>query len=95
MNVWKPIALCLAAGLVISVGIQSAHATNSPDPQPVAPNGPCFDQPHMAAAKGALENAVRELGSAEHNKGGWRVTAQQNAAAALAATNQGCSTANR
>ena len=23
MNVWKPIALCLAAGLVISVGIQT------------------------------------------------------------------------
>ncbi|MGH7294081.1 MAG: hypothetical protein ACRELB_04065 [Polyangiaceae bacterium] len=94
MNVWKPIALVLAAGLAVSVGIQTAQANSSPDPQPGGLSGACFDQPHMAAAKGALETAVAQLKLAEHNKGGWRVTAQTAAQNALNATNQGCSSAN-
>lgn len=94
MNVWKPIALTLAAALAVVVGNQVAQANSSPSPEPSTLNGPCFDQPHMAGAKGALETAVAELGKAEHNKGGWRVTAQTAAQNALNATNQGCSVAN-
>jgi hypothetical protein len=93
MNVWKPIALCFAVGLVASVGIQVASANSSADPHPTL-TGPCFDQPNMAAAKGHLEQAVDSLGRAEHNKGGWRDAAIQSANAALAKTNEGCRVAN-
>lgn len=95
MNVWKPIAICLGIGLVASIGIQTASASKSPDPQPADVAGPCFDQPHMAAAKGGLENALGQLRVAEHNKGGWRDAAISHAQQALDDTNRGCAVANR
>ena len=94
MNVWKPIALCCAAGLVASIGIQTASANKNPSPEPDGVAGPCFDQHNMAAAKASLESAIGSLKVAEHNKGGWRDTAITAAGNALAATNQGCMVAN-
>jgi hypothetical protein len=94
MNVWKPLALCLAAGLAASVGVQVASASTNPDPRPDGVAGPCFDQIHMASAKGSLEAAIGQLSNAEHNKGGWRDVALAEANKALAATNQGCAVAN-
>ena len=94
MNVWKPIALFATAGLIASIGVQVASANKNPDPQPTL-TGPCFDQPNMAAAKGSLENAISSLGKAEHNKGGWRVSASGAAQQALNFTNTGCSVANK
>jgi hypothetical protein len=93
MNAWKPIALCLAVGLVASVGIQTASANKNPDPQPTL-TGPCFDQPNMAAAKGYLESALGSLNKAEHNKNGWRVSAINATQTALNQTNTGCASAN-
>jgi len=93
MNIWKPIALCLAAGLVASIGIQTASADRNPDPPPTLA-GPCFNQINMANALNSLNSAAQSLGKAEHNKGGWRVTAINSTNAAIAATTQGCSSAN-
>jgi len=92
MNPWKPIALCFAAGLVASIGMQTASANRNPDPQPSL-TGPCFDQPNMAAAKGHLENALASLNRAEHNKNGWRAAAITATQTALNQTNTGCSSA--
>jgi hypothetical protein len=94
MNVWKPLALCLAAGLVASVGIQVASANSSADPHPNL-TGPCFDQPNMANALGSLNAALGSLNKAEHNKGGWRVNAITATNTAIAETNKGCSIANK
>jgi hypothetical protein len=74
MNVWKPIALCLAAGLAASVGIQTASATSRPD-SALYLTGPCDGQPHMRAAVIALNNANSELQSATPDKAGNRVKA--------------------
>ena len=71
MNLWKPIALLSIAGLVASVGVQSAKA-----------DGACHNQPNMQAALDHLKRARASLDKAEHNKGGWRdraITATDNA----------------
>lgn len=94
MNVWKPIAIIATAGLVASIGIQTAHANKPSDPQPSTMTGPCFDQPNMAAAKTNLENALTYLNRAEHNKGGWRDAAVQSTQTAIARTNEACRVAN-
>jgi hypothetical protein len=94
MNVWKPIALVLAAGLATSIGIQTASANKNPAPEPSTLSGPCFDQHNMADAKTHLNEALTSLGKAEHNKGGWRdnaVTATNNA---IGFVNTGCASAN-
>jgi hypothetical protein len=89
MNPWKPLALCLAAGLVASIGIQTASANKNPDPPPSL-TGPCHDQPHMASALSQLEGAKGALGGAEHNKGGWRDAAMQAVSTAISQTQTGC-----
>ncbi|HEY1955337.1 MAG TPA: hypothetical protein VGH28_06985 [Polyangiaceae bacterium] len=94
MNVWKPIAIVATTGLVVSLGIQTAYANKSSD-EPTNLEGPCFDQPNMAAAKGHLEAALGSLQRAEHNKGGWRDRAMNATNTAIAETNAGCRQANR
>ena len=90
MNVWKPIAICLATALVASVGVQTASADRNPSPMPgnIAGCGP--RQPNMAAAQSALQTAISYLNKAEHNKGGWRVAAVNAATTALNQTATGC-----
>jgi hypothetical protein len=80
MNYWKPLALCSIAGLVTMVGVQTANAGN----------GPCHDQPNMAAAVKALHEARASLEKAEHNKGGWRVAAIQATDNAIKEADRGC-----
>jgi hypothetical protein len=85
MNVWKPIALVMTAGLVASVGMQFASAGD----------GPCKNQPHMKAARIALGTAQNELGQAEWNKGGWLPPAQASVASAITAVENGCIAADK
>ena len=47
------------------------------------------DQPHMRRALELLRDARAELQSAEHDKGGWRVTAIRNVDRAIADTERG------
>jgi hypothetical protein len=95
MNVWKPIALCLAAGFAVSIGVQTANATPSPDPLPSkVANGGCGGQPNMASALGSLQSALASLNKAEHNKGGWRVAAINATNTAIAQVQAGCNYAN-
>jgi hypothetical protein len=94
MNVWKPIAIIATTGLIVSIGVQTAHAMKSSDPHPTKVEGACFDQPNMAAAKASLESALNSLNHAEHNKGGWRDAAVQSTQTALARTTEGCRSAN-
>lgn len=91
MNVWKPIAIALAACLVASIGVQTASADRNPSPLPgtIAGCGP--RQPNMAAAHSALQSALSYLNKAEHNKGGWRVAAVNATTTALNETATGCS----
>jgi len=93
MNVWKPVAVFFAAGLVASIGVQTASANKNPDPVPSL-TGPCHDQPHMAQALGDLEQAKTQLQQAEHNKNGWRDTALQAVNSAISQTQTGCNSAN-
>ncbi len=93
MNVWKPIALCFAAGFVASIGIQVASANKNPDPPPSL-TGPCFDQPNMAHTKGSIEDALTWAAKAEHNKGGWRDRAIAALNTAHNEINNGCNFAN-
>jgi hypothetical protein len=79
MNLWKPIALCSIAGLVLSVGTQISSAA-----------GVCHDQPNMAAANSSLHAAKASLEKAEHNKGGWRVKAIEAINLAIKETDRGC-----
>ena len=83
MNLWKPIALCSIAGLVVSLGMQTASAA-----------GACHDQPNMAAAGKALRAARASLEKAEHNKGGWRAAAIEATNKAIAETDRGCAFAD-
>jgi hypothetical protein len=93
MNVWKPIAIGLAAALAASIGMQTASATKDPDPRPNV-TGPCHDQVNMAAALASLQAAQGSLGRAEHNKGNWRTNAAGATATAITETNRGCGFAN-
>jgi hypothetical protein len=83
MNLLKPISLCAAAGLFLSLGIGAAAA------------GPCYDQPNMAAAVAKLAEARGYLERAEHDKGGWRVAALISIDKAIAEARRGCAFANR
>jgi hypothetical protein len=83
MNLWKPIALCSIAGLVVSVGTQISAAA-----------GVCHDQPNMAAANASLKAARASLDKAEHNKGGWRVAAIEATNKAIAESDRGCAFAD-
>jgi hypothetical protein len=83
MNLLKPVTLCAAASLFLSLGIGAAAA------------GPCFDQPNMAAAVSKLREARGFLERAEHNKGGWRVAAIENLDKAIREADRGCAVANR
>jgi hypothetical protein len=47
------------------------------------------DQPHMQRALEHLRAARAELGSAEHDKGGWRARAIKNVNQAIAETERG------
>jgi hypothetical protein len=86
MNVWKPIAFCLAAGLVASIGVQVASAQSN--------IGNCHNQPNMLAAAHSLYAARDSLIKAEHNKGGWRERAQAATATAIKETENGCAFAD-
>ena len=95
MNVWKPIALCLAAGLVASIGIQTASRTNNADPHPTA-HGAVLRPAEHGGARASLEDGeVGYLDRAEHNKGGWRVNALNATNDAIGETNKGCAVANK
>ncbi len=94
MNLWKPIALCSVAGLVLSLGVQVAHAEPGGQGGAVAGRGVCHDQPNMAAALTSLRAARASLEKAEHNKGGWRGKAIESADAAIRETDRGCAFAN-
>lgn len=83
MNLWKPIALCAIAGLVLSVGSQYSAAA-----------GVCHDQPNMAAAVASLRSARASLDKAEHNKGGWRTAAIEATNKAIAEADRGCAFAD-
>jgi hypothetical protein len=82
MNIWKPIALCSVAGLVASVGLQTAQAADM-----------CHGQKHMQAALDAFKAARAELDHAEHDKDHWRDRAITAADAAIKETNAGCAAA--
>jgi hypothetical protein len=86
MNVWKPTALVLAAGLVATVGIRTASA------QANAAN--CHNQVNMANALAGFHAARASLDKAEHNKGGWRDRAIKAADAAIHETETGCAFAD-
>jgi hypothetical protein len=86
MNLWKPIALVAVVGLGTSLAMQFAPTA--------AAGGPCYDQPHMAAANAQLHSARHELDSAEHNKGGWRVDAIKHTDDAIKESDRGCAFAN-
>jgi len=86
MNVWKPIALCSAAGLVASIAMQTASAqTNA---------GNCKNQPNMLSAINSLRAAKASLEKAEHNKGGWRDRAIAATSTAIKETENGCAVAD-
>ncbi len=93
MNVWKPIALCSFAGLVLSVGAQIALAKGGGDARPIV-GGACHDQPNMAAANSALHSARASLNAAEHDKGGWRTAAIAATDKAIAESDRGCAFAD-
>jgi len=83
MNLWKPVALCSIAGLVVSIGIQTARAEG----------GVCHGQVNMAAALNGLKAVKTSLGKAEHDKGGWREKAVTAVNTALTETQAGCAAA--
>lgn len=86
MNAWKPIAICMSAAFVISIGVQTAFA------QANAAN--CHNQPNMMAALSGLKSARASLDRAEHNKGGWRDRAKDLADKAIHETENGCAYAD-
>jgi hypothetical protein len=83
MNLWKPIALCSIAGLVLCLGTQVSSA-----------GGACNDQKNMYNALTSLKAAKGWLDAAEHDKGGWRAAAIEKTNAAIAQTEKGCAYAS-
>jgi hypothetical protein len=61
---------------------------------PLANAGACHDQPNMAAALVALQQAKADLAKAEHNKDGWRDAAIKAVDDAISQVNRGCAFAN-
>ncbi|HEY3822509.1 MAG TPA: hypothetical protein VGL81_35335 [Polyangiaceae bacterium] len=90
MNPWKPIALCLAVGLVASVGIQTASADKNPEPPSTLTGGPCDGQGHMAAAVSLLSQANQQLQAALPDKGGKRVEAMGQITNTISTVQAGC-----
>lgn len=86
MNVWKPIAIVMTAGLVASIGYQTASAQ--------ANIGNCHNQGNMLAAAKSLYAARDSLAKAEHNKGGWRDRAIDAVGKAIHETEAGCAFAD-
>jgi hypothetical protein len=77
MNRWKITALVFAGLFATSLSVnfvQTARAEH---------------QPHMHAALSALETALTELRSAEHDKGGWRAAAARSTEEAIKETKRG------
>ncbi len=68
MNVWKPLAICSTAALVVVIGREVASA-KAPDP---APDSVAGDYRRLHAAVDNLRSARDHLMNAEHNHGGWR-----------------------
>jgi hypothetical protein len=90
VNIWKVVAICLAIGLVASIGTRPASAAA----QPTLPAGCGPNQPNMSAAIGSMKTAIRNLRAslasldhAEKNKGGWRVTAINSVNGSIASVN--------
>jgi hypothetical protein len=54
----------------------------------------CNNQPNMMAAIGHLRNARASLDRAEHDKGGWRVSAIRSTDNAIRETERGCAFAD-
>jgi hypothetical protein len=86
--VWKIVTLVFVAGTVVVLGLRVASAQSAP----AAPA--CNNQPNMAAALGALQEARALLEKAADNKGGWRVQAIQSTDLAISQTTRGCSFAD-
>ena len=77
MNRWKFTALLFAGLFATSLSvnlIQTASAEH---------------QPHMHAALNALQSALGELRTAEHDKGGWRAAAVRSTEEAIKETRRG------
>jgi hypothetical protein len=89
MNVWKISAIVLGAGLVASIGMQTAWADRAS-----RTGGECRNQVHMQAALDRLREARGQLGQAEHDKGGWRTAAIGATDNAINETLKGCAFAD-
>jgi len=77
MNRWKITSFLFAGLLVTSIGLNLGQQAGA-EPQP-----------HMRSALTSLENALTELKSAEHDKGGWRVAAIKSTEQAIKDTRRG------
>lgn len=71
-------------GILVAVALSFTAGAFMGCSQPVR-----ADQPHMQAALDALLTAEHELGVAEEDKGGHRVTALKHTRAAIAETREG------
>lgn len=77
MNKWKVTSFLFAGLLVTSIGFNmQQHAAAEP-------------QPRMHAALHNLEQALDDLKSAEHDKGGWRAAAIRSTETAIKETHRG------
>lgn len=92
MNVWKPIALVLAAGFVGSIAIQAAHAGGAP-PQTLPATTCGSKQPNMVAAYTAISTANSSLNAADQDKQGYRAKALADVLQAANDINSGCTAA--
>lgn len=77
MNRWKITTLLFATLFATSLSINFVQTASAEH------------QPHMRAALGALENALGELKTAEHDKGGWRAAAVRSTEEAIKETKRG------
>jgi hypothetical protein len=84
MNLWKPVALFLIAGIAFTANTPAADA-----------GGICHDQPNMSSALTSLRSARGSLERAEHDKGGWRAAAVRSADEAIKETERGCAFADK
>jgi hypothetical protein len=77
MNRWKISTIVCGLALAASLGVNVVRSVSA-EPQP-----------HMRAALGALESALGELKTAEHDKGGWRAAATRATETAITETKRG------
>ena len=71
MNLWKPTALVMTAAFTTLLGYNVAHATPA-ETKPVPVAGEYYN---MRVAMEHLRAARWALGSAEHDRNGWKVRA--------------------